>query len=215
MSKFLSPVGRLVQGSFFKFSTKSKTGQPLVYKDGSPRVQYYAALAFDKKNPKTKEFVKQLQDIGNAAWPNNGTKKKDFAWKFVDGDHEDHKNKTGFAGHIVVKFTTGYAPALFTKGAAAKITDEKAVKCGDFFRIAGTSVSNKSSDKPGMIHNMKQVEHVGYGEEIIGGATGEEFKESEPDYIPEGMSSAPVATSDFTPPPAEEPEQDADWGFLS
>jgi len=51
MLELLTPVGRMVQGNPFDGRTKNREGRPLTFKDGSPRADYFFAIAIEKTNP--------------------------------------------------------------------------------------------------------------------------------------------------------------------
>ena len=73
MTNFISPVGRIVQGSMHKPKTTDINGLPLVYKTGAsagqPRVEYYFGLAIAKNDPGLAAFNASLGEAAGAGWP--------------------------------------------------------------------------------------------------------------------------------------------------
>ena len=122
----------------------------------------------------------------------------------VDGDGVDstgapNNTKPGFAGHWIIRFSSGYEPKLVHQG--QYITAKDAIKRGYFIRVVGSCSPNTGAQKAGVYMNLEAIELVAYGEEIKTGidAVGA-FARSAPAYIPPGASSTPMA------PPAGMPQ---------
>lgn len=224
-TNFTTPVGRLVQGSAFTPKTTDGDGKPLVVKTGAnigePRSEYYMAVAFAKNDPAWPAFEMILKNEAATAFPHlfpQGaagpcTIGKDFSMKIVDGDGYDKKGKLnstkdGFAGHWVVRFSSGSAPRVHFPGkyaATEAVTDPTALKTGYYVRIAGTVRDNKPSQTQGLYLNLNLVEIAGFGPEIISGPDANEAF-AQPAALPPGASTLPVAGAPLvTPGPVTPP----------
>lgn len=215
----LTPVGRMVQGDFFKPNTTDQQGNPLVIKSGpnkgQPRTDYFAAIAF----PKTPDIVASVitpmvQQAATSyaslfprgAEPNNaaghfGCTLPKFSFKIMDGDGVDdngkpNASKDGFAGHWVVKFSSGFAPQVWTRAknlpdghpskalntdpetlVQLQATDAALVKRGFYYRVNASVDGNGQqlpSGSPGLYTNYNLVELVAFGEEITSGPVASE-----------------------------------------
>lgn len=199
----LTPVGRMVQGHPFEFKDTDMKGRPLTNKDGSPRVQYFTAIAITKTDPGWAALWAQLNEAASYGFANNEQAAADFAWKYVDGDDPKQSGKPGFAGCHVLKFTNGFAPRVYDRN-NAMILDEKAIKRGDFIRISGDAAGNgcAAGDGAGLYLNVSLIQLVGYGEEIATGPDAEEVFGSVPlpATLPAGASATPVASGTIAPP---------------
>lgn len=136
--KYTSPIGRIVQGNplIGNPQTNPQTGAPKLGKDGNQQVNWYANVAFDKKNPKTQEMITAIFQEAARLYPAlfpfgyqpaarsdtqppihaGGCIRNDFAFKIKDGDGYDangkpHSAKEGWGGHWIVQIST-YAGAM-------------------------------------------------------------------------------------------------------
>lgn len=203
---FLSPVGRVVQGSVHTPQTTDQEGKPLVFKNGAnagqPRVEYFFALAVEKTNPDWAGFSAQLQRVAMASFPSGEYNAPNFSWKITDGDGIDQNGKTnaskdGFAGHWVAKFKSSY-PLQAVHG--GQIVDPKIIRCGDYVRVTGTVEGNGGGvgtgpRKPGLYLNPNGVEFFGHGVEIVAGPDVQAAFQAapRPAHVPAGASAVPVA----------------------
>ncbi len=179
---FLTPVGRLVQGDPFEAQTKNMQGQPLMTQAGQPTQRYFIAVAFAKTDAAFGLLYAKLKEVARADFPQlfdaagNCTHPR-FSWKLIDGDGVDdngkpNKNKEGFAGHWVLKFSSSFAPRCFHAGhyqPHEQIQDAKAIQRGYFVRVAGTIEGNGNIQKPGLYVNLNMVELAGVGPIISSG----------------------------------------------
>lgn len=194
-----TPVGRLVQGHPLEEQTKDSEGKPLVDKNGSPRVQYFFALAVEKTNPDLPRFLAELQKEASEGFRNNEPSRPDFAWKIVDGDRPENAGKAGFPGHYVIRLSSGFPIQCYTLGGASMITEKEAIKRGYYLRAFVNINANGDSRKPGLYVNPQVVELVAYGPVINTGPDGAKIFGSAPvTYIPSGASSTPPV-SESTP----------------
>lgn len=219
--RFTTPIGRMVQGDCFTPQTKDQQGNLRVVKTGpnagQPSPQFYVGVAFPKmvENPTTRQmepnaefnaFYNELDAEARVAWPSlfpNGGPcvLPTFAWKLVDGDGVDttgksNAGKEGFAGHWVLRFTSGYAPKCFHAGhyaAAEQIADPKQLRCGDYVRVGGSIKSNENPTKPGLYVNFDLVEKAGHGQEITSGPDAAAAFSAPAGQAPAGMSATPLA----------------------
>lgn len=224
-AQFITPVGRIVEGSLSRGNTTNMAGEKLVYKSGpnqgEPRLEYYFMLAIHKSDPSWPAFAALVQAEALAAWPGGQSKMPTFSWKIVDGDGVDHEGKprsarTGQANHWLVKFTGSFAPKCYSRGGTNEIPATE-IKAGYFVRVAGNTEGNKNATKPGMYMNYSMVELIGYGEEIQSGPDAKDaFGNSQVGYVPPGMTNAPPAgggTFAHQASQAAQPAQPATNGF--
>jgi hypothetical protein len=179
--EFLTPVGRLVQGSPWILNDTDREGKPLVTQDGKPKKQCFFALAIEKTNPEWPSFWTLLSSTAQAGYPQffgpNGCIKPDFAWKVSDGDGNDNDGKPnnvkpGWAGCWVVKFSSSFLPRCFEKGKYQphqQLKDDRTIKPGYFIRVGGLMSANIGSKKAGLYLNADLVELNFVGEEITFG----------------------------------------------
>ncbi len=215
--KFVTPVGRLVQGDLYTPNTTDRKGNPLVVKTGpnkgQPATQFYFALAIEKNNPDWPAFYQLLYNEARQGYPAcfdaaGNIIHPRFTMKISDGDGVDadgkpNSAKEGFAGHWIVKFTSSYACKV-VKDEMLEFTKDFA-KCGHYGRVIGSASPNIGSDVPGLYVNPEVFEWYGYGKEIQGGinAVAAVQAAGRAAYVPAGMSTvpmggAPAATA--TPP---------------
>lgn len=136
--KYTSPIGRIVQGNplLGNPQTNPQTGVPKLGKSGEQLINWYANVAFDKKNPKTAEMIAAIFGEAARLFPAlfpfgyqpaarqdtqppihaGGCIRSDFAFKLKDGDGYDangkpHSAKEGWGGHWIVQIST-YAGAM-------------------------------------------------------------------------------------------------------
>jgi hypothetical protein len=190
MSEYLTtPVGRLVQGSFFQPNETDFYGKP------RETPQYFAGLAVEKNNPEWPAFWNALvtqaqQDF--AAKPHL-LQSQDFAWKVVDGDDPKYAAKEGFQGHYVIKCTTSFAPQVFDNNMPPQpIVNQDQAKRGYFFRFGVSFKGNGDDNKPGMYINLVMAQLMGFGPEIHGGPDASQVFGQQAGYVPQGMSQTPV-----------------------
>lgn len=217
----VTPVGRLVQGHPAIPQEKDNEGEPLRIKNGPNAGQltkkYYMAIAIDKNDPGFAEFHAKMKNVARAGFPDlhpNGGEciKPDFSWKLDDGDSQIPNTKgtrncdrEGWPGHWILKFSTSFAPDIYSKGGAAVLQDpENALKLGYYVRVQCSITDNGSQQKPGIFLNENKVELFGLGEEIVAGITGSEaFGATDANtFVPAGMSAAPVAEPNAFAPQA-------------
>lgn len=198
-----TPVGRMVQGDPFYAQTKNMKGAPLTYKDGSPREEYFFALAIAKTEPTWAAFRARVDAIALAAWPGGQSKLANFSWKIVDGDIPKYAEHEGFPGCWIVRCSTGWPTSVVVSegGKWRQLIDKSELKRGDYVRVAVTIKSNTTLDDPGIYINQAMTERVGFGQEIKGGPDAEALFGSNPvGALPPGASATPVAGTPITPP---------------
>lgn len=188
-TEFITPVGRLVQGSVFEAQTKDKNGQQLTIKTGpnkgQPTQRTFIAVAFPKSQPAWWLEGQFFADVYNTARqgypqhfnPDGSCKHPRMAFKVIDGDGVDdngtpNNTKEGFAGHWVVKFSSTFVPQGVMNGANLNPNDpaqRDAIKRGYFVRVLGNMAPNIGSEVPGVYLNHNGVEFIAYGPEISSG----------------------------------------------
>ena len=214
----MSPVGRLVQGSCFVSKSTDKEGRPLVWETGEnagqKRAQFFFAIAILKTDPGWPAVEQGIKAAGKLAWPlqfnpDGSCKNPAFAYKIVDGDgtipnEKGHapKDREGFPGCWIMKFTTSYAPAVWDRGASNRLEDPKSIKTGDYIRVNFNVASNGSASKPGLFLNPNLVEFIAYGTEISVGIDAAAIIAANPvGQLPPGATVTPSAPPATTPPP--------------
>lgn len=182
MIEFITPMGRIVQGSPLEPSTTDSQGKPLTIKTGpnagQPRTNFFIAVAIPKNDPGWPAFKALLDQESRAGYPQHHNAQTGqcthprFTQKISDGDGVDangqpNSAKEGFAGHWVVKFSSSYAPKLFHKGQL--LNEKTAIKRGDWVRVAGNAAANIGSDVPGLYLNHNGIELLYQGDAIVSG----------------------------------------------
>lgn len=204
MTNFVTPVGRLVQGSLSQGSTKSFKGEDLVWKSGQnqgqPRTEYYVGLAVPKTDAEgINAMFAVMQAAAAAGYPGGESALPTFAWKFIDGDTADAKGKPysereGHAGCYIFRLSTSYNVKCSQPDAAGNqvVIPAETIKKGFYIRIAG-SVTAGDKVNPSLFLNMNMCELVGYGEEIISGPDANTVFGATAAALPAGASATPMA----------------------
>jgi hypothetical protein len=169
-TRISTPLGRFVQGDIFKGRTTNFQGRPLTTQKGEPRTDYYVAVAVPKRD--AQPLLEILRGIAHADFPNGEHARRDFAWKYIDGDSQETDmrgtkpcDKEGFPGNIVFRFSSGFVPKLYDAN-YDEIIDPNRVKLGDYIRVSGTVRGNGDSMRPGLYLSHDLVMFVNEGEEI-------------------------------------------------
>jgi hypothetical protein len=219
MSKvnFLSPVGRLVQGSPYKASTKDADGNPLVFKTGAnagqARSNYFMGIAIPKGSEQhwnQTDWGKLIWSVGAAAFP-AAHKSAAFAWKIEDGDSTTPNSRgkrpcdtEGFAGNWIIRFSASFAPKVYREdnGAYVQVLEQDFILPGYYIQVSGTVDGNGSQQRPGIYLNQSMVAFSSYGPVIHFGpdANSVGFGKAP---LPAGASATPLAPS--VPLPAAVP----------
>jgi hypothetical protein len=185
-------------------------GQPLRDRNGNPRTEYFFAIAVSKEDPGLQDLLDAYNEAAVQGFPKLFPNKKDcinedFSWKYIDGD-SDKINKysgkkpcelPGFAGHMVFKFKSGFAPDVYYKGGEIALKDPEEIKRGYYVRVFGSVTANNLKTNPGVYANPVAVEFVGIGDEIKSeGNRGRTFGDT-PAFMPKDMRPIPKATNAF------------------
>lgn len=180
--RLTSPRGRFVQGDAFEAQTKDQQGAPLTIKTGpnagQPTKRWFMAFAFPKNDPATLAYLEQIMRFAAQAWPayfptgvnmqaaNFGCTHPRFSTKIADGDGVDdngksNRDKAGFAGCWVVKYSTSIqAPGVWQEpnfDPIARLTDARAFPRGYHGRVNHTIQSNENDQRPGLYVNLDMV----------------------------------------------------------
>ncbi len=185
--KFLTPVGRLVQGDCFEAQTKDQAGVPLTIKTGpnagQPTQKYFIAVAFKKTDPETialkAQWDRKAREEFPALFPNPSGPcvNPNFSDKITDGDGIDqngkpNNTKDGFAGCWVFRFSSSFPPECYARGAYNPATDllkPGQIPRGHHIRVSGTISGNQPSNKPGLYVNLGMIEWNSIGDLITSG----------------------------------------------
>ena len=180
--RLTSPRGRFVQGDAFEPQTTDQQGAPLTIKTGpnagQPTKRWFMAVAFSKADPATLPYLMQMAQFAGQSWPAFfpagvtqapplfGCTHPRFSFKIVDGDGIDdngkpNRDKEGFAGHYVVKYSTSIqAPGVWQEpnyDEMARINDPRMLPRGYYVRINHTVQSNDNDQRPGLYVNLDKV----------------------------------------------------------
>jgi hypothetical protein len=197
---FLTPIGRLVQGSPWILNETDREGKPLTTQDGRPKKQCYFAIAIDKGNPEWPAFWQKLAQVAMSGYPQffnaqGQCVKADFAWKVADGDGVDadgkpNNAKPGWAGCWVLRFSSSFLPRCFEKNKYQphqQLQDERTIRPGFFVRVGGLMSANIGSKKAGVYLNADLVELNFVGEEIsFGRDAAAALGAQQAAYVPQG-----------------------------
>jgi len=172
--ELLTPIGRIVQGTPFTFSTTNKKGLPLTFKDGNPRKSYWFSMAVKKTNKLVDRFIDSLVEAAKADYPSHKDMitfpSENFSWKIIDGDHKDWCDRDGYSGCWVFKFGTSFAPQIIDGKTKEELISDQQFKTGDYaqvyVRVAGNGDTDFRRGNPGIYLNQLAVSKVTDGEPI-------------------------------------------------
>ena len=201
-NNFVTPVGRIVQGSVFKKLTKDQRGNALQFKDKTPRESTYIGLAIAKNHAGYAGLMAFIDAEAKAVWPQGQTTYNTFNWKIYDGDDPKHQEQEGFAGHSVLRLTSNFGITIYAQDGRTVLTDPTSVKCGDYVEALISVASNRDTKEPGLYLNFHAVRLVGYGTEIVSVDYSKHFADR-PAQMPQGASPSPIPNGPMpqAPPP--------------
>lgn len=183
--EFTSPVGRLVAGDLWTARTEDFQGNPLTVKTGpnagQARQEYFVGLAIPKNHPEWPAFYALVVAAARQGFPNlfdaaGNCQRGDFAFKITDGDSNvmNRNNsrpcdKEGYPGNWVVSMSTSLGIKVVDQNLKPIMPETKAVKRGDYIRIAGTIAPNGNATNPGVFINPSFAQFSHQGDEIVSG----------------------------------------------
>lgn len=219
--EFTSPVGRLVAGDLWTARTEDFQGNPLTVKTGpnagQARQEYFVGLAIPKNHPEWPAFHALVVAAARQGFPNlfdaaGNCHRADFAFKITDGDSNvmNRNNsrpcdKEGYPGNWVVSMSTSLGIKVVDQALKPIMPESKAVKRGDYIRIAGSIAPNGNPTNPGVFINPSFAQFSHQGDEIVSGPDAATVFGSKPMPTPpagavttpgpalQAMPSAPVA----------------------
>jgi hypothetical protein len=210
---FVTPVGRLVGGSFFDINTHDHENKPLA----PEKHNWWVGLAFPKTAANWWEEQGELGAVfqaimraANSHYVNGEPQQPTFAWKIINGDDPKHASKTGYAGHWVIGFSRNVAidACPVYNAAYQPVIDKNLAKKGYYYRISGSSVANgRTGNQAGVYINMEMAQLLYAGEEIISGPAPASVFGAAP-AMPEGarpIGVTPAAAPVAAPTPAAAP----------
>ena len=172
---FVTPVGRLVGGSFFDINTYDHENKPLA----PEKHNWWVGLAFPKiaanwweEQGELGAVFQAIMRAANSHYVNGEPQQPTFAWKIINGDDPKHASKTGYAGHWVIGFSRNVAidACPVYNAAYQQVIDKNLAKKGYYYRISGSSVANgRTGNQAGVYINMEMAQLLYAGEEIISG----------------------------------------------
>lgn len=207
--EFLTPVGRLVSGSFFEPQKSDHQNKPKPESEWN----YFVALAFPKTAANWFEEQGELGAVftalrQGAAAQYQGQENQivDFKWKIDNGDDLKHADKTGYAGHWILKFnrqaSIGPCPLYDNNNPPQAVVDPQQAKRGHYYRIAGSSSANGATGaQAGVYVNMNMAQWCAHGEEIVSGPSAAQVFGQAAGGLPMGASTTPMAPAAGMPSP--------------
>lgn len=204
--EFLTPVGRLVSGSFFEPQKSDHQGKPKEESDWN----YYVGMAFPKTAANWWDEQGELGAVFNALRAAASEHYRgqenvaNFKWKIDDGDSPKHAEKSGYPGHWILKFnrqhSIGACPVYNNQNPPQVIVDPQQAKRGHWYRISGSSKANGATgDQAGVYVNMSMAQWCAHGEEIVGGPSASQVFGAAPSALPAGASTQPLAPAAAMP----------------
>ncbi|MGI4260941.1 ssDNA-binding protein, partial [Klebsiella pneumoniae] len=209
--KFLSPVGRLVAGSFFDVQKKDHKGRDLP----PEKYHWFVGMAY-AKTPGVTHFSQESHDMFKAIWqaaaagfPAGDYNNAGFHWKIEDGDGVN-RDKEGYAGNWIVKFKRSCKidPVKIYDSAYKPIINPEVAKRGYYYVMDGSTEGNGQTgdETAGMYINMNMVMLAAVGDEIVSGPSAREVFGGANFQLPPGarpagapMQHAPAATPSPVP----------------
>lgn len=214
MAKYSPFKARLVMGSPFELKTTDHTGKP----EANPeKHHWFMAFAVPKGPQWDAVYNTMYQEAASDARCGQALcNQLGFNWKIEDCDAPEDATKLGTssrpAGHMLIKFTryvgkVGMPPVPVYDGNHQRIVNQKSIKRGDYFYVAGSTVFNGAGTvktNAGMYQNIDALMFAEVGEEIVsegGFNVANEFAGLSGGHVVNGGVSQDGAPAAFTPPP--------------
>lgn len=217
MSDITTPVGRLVSGHPMELypAMDDRTNTQRKHKDGSDMFTGAIGIAFPKDGTTSWDqttWGAHIKAAAVAAYPRGEHTMKTFSWKITDGDSTEPNKKMvtpvsreGYAGHWVLFASSCFATPTFHVGKYMPldvIQNKNEIKKGDYIRLVFNTVTNNSTDSPGMYINPVMIELSRAGQPIMSAGAPDAaaaFGGSAP-VIPQGaLIDTSVAQAQVTP----------------
>jgi len=193
---FYLPPGRIVMGDPHTVQTTDQQGRE------REKPTAFFGVAVPKTDARVMpviQLAKQVavsgyqQNAGIMAQINQGLGAPNFAWKIEDGDSEKNRNREGFAGCWIFRFSTSLFP-IKCANAQDQPIDPALIECGFYVDVAGAMACNMLTDKnAGIYLNPNCVRLLGYGPVIQQGPTAAQLFAQHQATLPPGASALPVA----------------------
>lgn len=194
--RVLTPPGRLL---WMSQSGTNMKGQPLVFKDGTPRTEYSFGLAVPKDLPLLNEFFRRIETVA-AAVPQERDRRTNelipYNLKFIDGDSDATSEKSdvpyykreGYPGHLVFRINGSMAVDELERDNKPVLSDAP-INPGDYVDMLIDIAPN--FDRPGVYLNPRALRRLGHGPRL--GANNADIMGAAP-AMPAGASATPVAS---------------------
>jgi len=211
-NSFITPVGRLVQGSVSEPNTTDMAGNLLVTKKGDPRNEYFVALAIPKcgeSHWRETAWGGKIYGLAKSFFPNGQIDNPNFHWKIVDGDSTipNNNNKrpcdcAGFQNSWILKLKHGFPLILCDKNGKKENVTPEMFSLGNYAQGFVNVASNGQQIHSGIYLNCPIVSFTGYGAPIILSPDTEKLgfgQEPLPDYVkqtPVSVLNAEVVNTD-------------------
>ena len=212
-TQIVTPVGRIVGGSFDTPRLKDGDGKDYKYNDGTLAAEYSVMLAIPKgQEPHWNQTAwgAQIWNIGDAGYPGGFVNGAGFSWKIQDGDSvipnkKGKKNcdREGSPGHwlIIASRRTPrdrLAPPQYvdirTNPQRPEAIPADAIKHGYYAQLCIQVADNTPSQTPGVYVNLEIIALAAFGQPII---LGTEIDASQVGFggfaLPAGAMTAPPA----------------------
>lgn len=216
-TQMVTPVGRIVGGSFDQPRLKDQDNKDLAYKDGSLAAEYSVMLAIPKGQEQhwnQTTWGAQIWNIGDAGYPGGFVNRSDFSWKIQDGDNAiPNKNgkkncdREGYPGHWIIAASRRcprdrLAPPQYvdirTNPSNPSAIPADAIKHGYYVQlcisVSDNTSNGKSAQTPGVYVNLEIVALAAFGQPIVIG--------TEIDASQVGFGGAPLPAGAMAAPPA-------------
>lgn len=211
--QIVTPVGRIVGGSFDQPRLKDGDNKDLQYKDGTLAAEYSVLLAIPKAGEQhwnQTAWGAQIWNIGDAGYPGGFVNRSDFSWKIQDGDSaipnkKGKKNcdREGYPGHWVIAASRRVArdrlaPPQYvdirTNPQRPEAIPADAIKHGYYAQLCIQVSDNAPSQTPGVYVNLEIIALAAFGQPIILG--------TEIDASQVGFGGFALPVGAMTTPPA-------------
>lgn len=218
--------GRIVWTNGNLFTGKPMTddnGKPVLDENGQQCVSFGFGLAVPKTlgngapNPQVNEIWAIMQREALTIFP-NGNFPNDFAWKYKDGDGNDHNGKAfadrdGYKNCFVFACTTQIPIKYFKYMGGNNVLVNDGFKCGDYVNVQLNIKAHpaKGRGKAGLYMNPTACQLIAEGKEIINAPSGDQvFGMTAPVYTVgniEAPTAAPMPSMGGMPAPGGMPQQ--------
>lgn len=212
-TQIVTPVGRIVGGSFDTPRLKDGDNKDMAYKDGTLAAEFSVLLAIPKAGEQhwnQTAWGAQIWAIGDAGYPGGYVSRADFSWKIQDGDSaipnkkgKRNCDREGYPGHWIIAASRRSARDRLAPPQYVDIRENPsrpaaipadAIKHGYYAQLCVQVADNAPSQTPGVYVNLEIIALAAYGQPIILG--------TEIDAAQVGFGGFSLPAGAMTTPPA-------------